>query len=84
MLETELDMGQSLKNHYEKTKYEAEIAVRKVAKQRPTTIIRPGIVVGHSETGETAKFGSLYFMLNFFTVHPVSRKRTGGRKFYTY
>ncbi len=66
ILETELDMGQSFKNHYEKTKYEAELVVREVAQHLPTTIIRPGIVVGHSKTGETIKFDGLYFMLNLF------------------
>jgi nucleoside-diphosphate-sugar epimerase len=65
ILESELDEGQSFKNHYEKTKFEAEVAVREAAKNIPTTIIRPGIVVGHSQTGETAKFDGPYFILNF-------------------
>ncbi|KIQ94289.1 Mercuric reductase [Anoxybacillus thermarum] len=64
IFEHELDKGQSFKNHYEETKFLAEVAVREVAHNVPTTIIRPGIVVGHSKTGETMKFDGLYFMLN--------------------
>ncbi len=64
--ETELQMGQSFKNHYERTKYEAEIIVEKAKVDLPTTIIRPGIVRGHSQTGETTKFDGIYFMLNLF------------------
>lgn len=66
ILETELEMGQSFKNHYETTKYQAEVLVRKVMDQVPVTIIRPGIVMGNSKTGETIKFDGPYFMLNFF------------------
>nr|WP_267879689.1 SDR family oxidoreductase [Caldalkalibacillus mannanilyticus] len=66
ILETELEKQQSFKNHYERTKYEAEVLVEKVKRTVPTTIIRPGIVVGHSQTGETIKFDGPYFMMNFF------------------
>lgn len=65
ILETELEMNQSFKNHYEHTKYEAEILVRDMLEQIPTTIIRPGIVKGNSKTGETIKFDGPYFVLNF-------------------
>ncbi|TCS94821.1 SDR family oxidoreductase [Hazenella coriacea] len=66
IFETELAMNQTFKNDYEQTKYEAELLVQELAKQAPTTIIRPGIVRGHSVTGETTKFDGPYFMLNFF------------------
>ncbi|WP_096434980.1 SDR family oxidoreductase [Alteribacter populi] len=64
--EKELDKGQSFKNHYEETKFIAEKVVSSYTSQIPTTIIRPGIVRGHSATGETIKFDGPYFMLNFF------------------
>lgn len=64
--ETELEMNQTFKNHYEQTKYEAEVLVKQIMPQIPTTIIRPGIVKGHSQTGETIKFDGPYFILNFF------------------
>jgi nucleoside-diphosphate-sugar epimerase len=66
ILETELERKQSFKNHYESTKYEAEKLVRGIMDKVPTTIIRPGIVKGHSQTGETIKFDGPYFFLNFF------------------
>jgi len=59
--ETDLDVGQSFKNHYEETKFQAEVAV--AASGLPSVIYRPGIVVGDSRTGETAKFDGPYFTL---------------------
>lgn len=63
--EHELRTNQTFKNHYEKTKYEAEISVDNFKSDIPITIIRPGIVIGHSGTGETSKFDGLYFLLNY-------------------
>ncbi|MFD1849925.1 SDR family oxidoreductase [Oceanobacillus bengalensis] len=62
--ETDLKKRQTFRNHYERTKYEAEILVEALKDDVPTTIIRPGIVKGHSKTGETIKFDGLYFVLN--------------------
>ena len=59
--ETDLDLGQSFKNHYEETKFRAEVVVARSG--LPATIYRPGIVVGDSRTGETAKFDGPYFTL---------------------
>ncbi|PYZ94623.1 3-beta hydroxysteroid dehydrogenase [Salipaludibacillus keqinensis] len=64
--EAELEMNQSFKNHYEKTKYDAEVYVRNHRGDLPTTIIRPGIVRGHSLTGATIKFDGPYFILRIF------------------
>ncbi|MEH6941325.1 SDR family oxidoreductase [Bacillus sp. JJ722] len=64
LLETELVKPPSFKNYYEETKYEAEVLVEALKQQVPTTIIRPGIVKGHSLTGETVKFDGPYFILN--------------------
>jgi thioester reductase-like protein len=57
--ETDLDVGQSFKNHYEQTKFLAEVEVARSG--LPATIYRPAIVVGDSRTGETAKFDGPYF-----------------------
>lgn len=64
--ETELVMNQSFKNFYEETKYAAEVLVQQLIPSIPTTIIRPGVVKGHSQTGETNKFDGPYFIFNFF------------------
>ncbi len=63
--EEELVKGQRFKNHYEATKYQAEVLVQERMDKVPTTIIRPGIVVGHSQTGETVKFDGPYFIMRF-------------------
>ncbi|WP_026566240.1 SDR family oxidoreductase [Bacillus sp. UNC41MFS5] len=65
LYETELIKPTSFKNHYEQTKYEAEVLVETLKKEVPVTIIRPGIVKGHSDTGETIKFDGPYFIMNF-------------------
>jgi thioester reductase-like protein len=59
--ETDLDVGQGFKNNYEETKFQAEVEV--VRSKLPATVYRPGIVVGDSKTGETAKFDGPYFVL---------------------
>ncbi len=62
--ENELIRPRAFKNYYEETKYEAEHRVEDLKTEVPLTIIRPGIVRGHSETGETIKFDGPYFFLN--------------------
>lgn len=64
LLETELIRPDSFKNHYEETKFEAELLVETLKADLPVTIIRPGIVRGHSETGKTIKFDGPYFFMN--------------------
>lgn len=61
--EHELVMGQDFKNHYESTKFQAEVWVREYMGRIPTTILRPAIVVGDSGTGETEKFDGPYYIL---------------------
>ena len=61
--EHELTLGQAFKNHYESTKFQAEVWARDAMDAVPTTIYRPAIVVGDSRTGETQKFDGPYYML---------------------
>jgi thioester reductase-like protein len=61
--EHELVMGQDFKNHYEATKFQAEVWVHELRHRVPTTILRPGIVVGDSRSGETEKFDGPYYLL---------------------
>ena len=69
--ETDLDEGQSFRNHYEETKFEAEVLVRKaMADGLPATIYRPGIVVGDSATGATQKYDGPYFVATFLRRQP--------------
>jgi len=67
-----LEEGQEFRNHYEETKYEAEVLVRKaMADGLPATIYRPGIVVGDSATGATQKYDGPYFLASFIRRQPV-------------
>jgi thioester reductase-like protein len=72
--EHELAMGQAFKNHYESTKFQAEVWVREEMATVPTTILRPAIVVGDSRTGETQKFDGPYFILRV-----ISQAERAGR-----
>jgi len=66
--EHELDLGQGFKNHYESTKFQAEVWARSLADRIPTTVFRPAIVVGDSRTGETQKFDGPYYALRFIAA----------------
>jgi thioester reductase-like protein len=69
--EDELEVGQQFRNHYESTKYDAELLVRRaMAAGLPATIYRPGIVVGDSRTGETQKLDGPYFLATFLRRQP--------------
>jgi thioester reductase-like protein len=72
--EHELVMGQEFKNHYESTKFQAEVWVQRLLDRVPTTILRPAIVVGDSKTGETQKFDGPYYLLR-----AISRAHRLGR-----
>ena len=54
------DEGQKLPHHYHRTKYESERLVREGVETK-TLVFRPGIVVGHSETGEMDKIDGPYY-----------------------
>ncbi len=63
VLEDELEQAKSWKNYYELTKWDAEVAVRERWRRIPTVIIRPGVVVGDSHTGEINKYDGPYFVI---------------------
>jgi len=58
--EDDHDVGQSFRNSYERTKWEAERLVRAHAERLPVQIFRPSIVVGEQATGWTAAFNVIY------------------------
>ncbi len=59
--ERDFDLGQSFRNSYERSKFEAERLVR--SHRLPTKILRPSIVVGDRNSGWTAAFNVLYWPL---------------------
>ncbi len=60
--EDDFELGQKFKNYYEETKFLAEKLVRE-AKDIPSVIYRPAIVVGDSRTGETSKYDGPYYVM---------------------
>jgi len=69
--EDHLEEGQGFNNHYEATKYLAEVAVgRRMADGLPATIYRPAIVVGDSQRGETDKYDGPYYLLRWLLAQP--------------
>ncbi|MEX1142664.1 MAG: SDR family oxidoreductase [Thermoleophilaceae bacterium] len=56
-----LEEGQKLPHHYHRTKYESELMVRRDVEAK-TLVYRPGMVVGHSETGEMDKVDGPYYL----------------------
>ena len=60
--ERHFDLGQSFRNSYERSKFEAEELVRS-HHGLPTKILRPSIVVGDRHSGWTAAFNVLYWPL---------------------
>ncbi|WP_276302456.1 SDR family oxidoreductase [Halorussus lipolyticus] len=67
----DLDVGQSFNNHYEETKFLAEVEVqRRMDAGLPATIYRPAITVGDSETGRTQKYDGPYNVLRLLDAQP--------------
>jgi thioester reductase-like protein len=64
--EDELAVGQRFRNAYERSKFEAELALRSEGADLPLQILRPSIVVGDSSTGRTSSFNVLYGPLKAF------------------
>lgn len=58
--EQDFDLGQELDHPYYRSKFEAERIVR-TKTEVPYRVYRPGIVVGHSETGDFEKVDGPYY-----------------------
>lgn len=63
ILEEELDEGQAFHNVYEETKYQAEVLARAAMRELPITVVRPGVIVGDSRTGEIDKLDGPYYLI---------------------
>ena len=61
--ENDLDVGQTLRNDYEQSKFEAEKLVRAAKFLDRPTIYRPSIVVGDSQTAYTTTYHGFYAVL---------------------
>jgi nucleoside-diphosphate-sugar epimerase len=72
IMEDELVESQSFRNAYERTKYEAEIAMRQAMGHVPISVFRPSIVVGDSTTGEIDRMAGPYYLMNLIIQMPES------------
>ena len=70
ILETELRHDAGFRNYYEESKYLAELEVEALKSQLPITIHRPAVVCGDSQTGETAKYDGIYYLINYLRMQP--------------
>ena len=70
--EDELSAGQSFRNAYEQTKFEAEILVRRAMGQLPCTVLRPSIVVGASKTGQIDRLEGPYAVAILLVTSPIA------------
>lgn len=68
VMEDELDCGQSFRNDYENSKFQAEKLVRDADHLRRLTVYRPGIIAGDSKTGYSSTYHGLYFYLKLISV----------------
>lgn len=73
--ETELAHDAGFRNHYEKTKYAAEMTVAALKPELPVTIHRPAVVCGDSHTGETAKYDGIYYLIHYLRKWPAGLTR---------
>jgi len=71
ILESELHHDTGFRNHYEETKYLAELEVAALKSELPITIHRPAVVCGDSRTGETAKYDGIYYLIHYLRRWPV-------------
>jgi len=68
--EDELEHTAGFRNHYEESKYGAELSVEALKSELPITIHRPAVVVGDSRTGETAKYDGIYYLIHYLRRWP--------------
>ena len=68
--EDELEHAAGFRNFYEETKYLAELEVEQLKREVPVTIHRPSVVCGDSQTGETAKYDGIYYLIKYLRMWP--------------
>ncbi|MCP4479014.1 MAG: SDR family oxidoreductase [Planctomycetaceae bacterium] len=66
--ENELDVNQTFRNDYEVSKFEAEQLVRESDCFESTTIYRPAVISGDSQTGYTSTYHGLFLYLRLMAM----------------
>lgn len=68
--EGDLRHDAGFRNYYEKSKHLAEREVDALKSELPVIIHRPAVVCGDSQTGETAKYDGIYYLINYLLRMP--------------
>ena len=71
--EGDLDVGQSFRSEVEASLFRAEVILRR-ATDIPVTVVRPAVIVGHSETGEIDVLDGPYLFVLLLLNSPVDLK----------
>ncbi|MEL7498826.1 MAG: SDR family oxidoreductase [Planctomycetota bacterium] len=66
--ESELATGQTFRNDYEQSKYEAECLIQQAEGFESKTIYRPAVIVGDSQTGYTSTYHGLFLYLRLMAM----------------
>lgn len=66
--ENELNVGQSFRNDYERSKFEAEQLVRSADFLDSLTVYRPAVIAGDSVNGYTSTYHGMYHYLKLMSV----------------
>lgn len=79
ILESELDVGQTPSNDYERSKIQAEQMVRSADFLKSLTVFRPAIIIGDAVNGYTTTYHGFYAPLSLITtlVSMEPRNETG-------
>lgn len=75
--EDELDAGQAFRNEYERSKFEAEMALRQALDPSTLTVLRPAIVVGDFSSGKTYSFHGFYRVAQFTNLLAEASRQNG-------
>ena len=68
VMEDSLEAGQAFRNDYEESKYEAEMMVRAADWFDKTTVYRPAVIAGDSNTGYTSTYHGLYLYFRLMAL----------------
>ena len=68
--EADLDVGQSFRNAVESTLARAERMARDAMSQLPIAVVRPGVIVGDSRTGEIDRLDGPYYLMMLMLTSP--------------
>jgi hypothetical protein len=79
--EDDFDRNQTFRNDYERSKFESEKLVRESDQFESTTIYRPAVIVGDSQTGYTSSYHGLFTYLRFMATHvPAEEIGVNGKR----